>query len=99
MFYGIGDGGGSSSGSGARVWGIYWTVGPCKRMVMECCGDGKYNKRLQMIGEAFIELEKYILLNMLQLDCHLPQAAGWIDWLRLMRLLHSMMMCTSVVAM
>ena len=60
------------------------------------------------IGESFVELEKYVdasdhttdLPNMLHL-VSLPQTAGWIDWLRLVRLvpLHSMMVCTSVVAM
>jgi hypothetical protein len=55
-------------------------------MVMKYCGNGKYNKRLVMIGEAFVELEKYMdacdpnmdLLNMLHLGS-LPQTAGWID--------------------
>ena len=56
----IDDGGGSSSCSGARIWGTYWTVGPCKQMVMKYCGDGNYNKRLVTSGEAFVELEKYV---------------------------------------
>jgi hypothetical protein len=76
-------------------------------MVMEYCGKGKYNKWLVAIGEAFVELEKYVdasdhdmdLPNMLHLGTSLPQTAGWIDWLQLVRLLHVMMVCTSVVAM
>ena len=102
----INDGGGSSNRRGTRVWGTYWTVGSCKRMVMEYCGNGNYNKRLVTIGEAFVELEKYVVAsdhntfpsNMLHMGS-LPQIAGWNDWLQLVRLLHGMMVCTSVVAM
>ncbi len=36
--------------------------------------------------------------NMLHLGS-LSQTAGWIDWLRLVRLLHGMMVCSLVVAM
>jgi len=75
-------------------------------MVMEYCGNCKYNKMLVTIGKAFIELEKYAkasdhntyLPNMLHLG-GLPQTAGWIDWLRLVRLLHGMMVCSLVAAM
>jgi hypothetical protein len=74
-------------------------------MVMEYCGNGKYNERLVTIGKAFIEIEKCVdasdnntdLPNMLRLG-NLPQTAEWIDWLRLVGLLHGMMVCTSVVA-
>ena len=56
---------------------------------------------------SIYELEKYVdasdhdmdLPNMLHLGTSLPQTAGWIDWLQLVRLLHVMMVCTSVVAM
>ena len=53
-------------------------------MVMEFCGDCKYNKRLVMIREAFDELEKYLgasnhktdlVPNMPHLGS-LPQTAG-----------------------
>ena len=75
-------------------------------------GDGvlwrwQIQQRFVTIGEAFVELEKYVdtsdhntdLPNRLHLVGSLPQTAGWIDWLRLMRLLHDMMVCTSVVVM
>ena len=53
----IDDGGGSGSGSGRR----YQTaLGPGKWTVMQFCGICKYNKRLVMIEEAFVELEKYV---------------------------------------
>ncbi len=73
---------------------------------MEYHGDDNYNKRLVTIGEAFVELEKFVdasdhnmdLLNTLHLGS-LPQIAGWIGRLQLVRLLHGMMVCTSVVAM
>jgi hypothetical protein len=55
------------------------------------------------IEDSFVKLEKYMgdsdhnmdLPNMLHLD-GLPQTAGWIDWLQLLRLLHDMV-CTIVV--
>ena len=56
----INNGGGSSSGSSARVWGTYQTVGPCKRLVMEYCGNAQYNKRLVTIEGAFDELKKCV---------------------------------------
>ncbi len=73
---------------------------------MEYYGDGKYNKRLVTIGKAFVELEKYVdasdhntdLPNVLHLG-RLLQTLGWIYWLQPVRLLHGMMVCTSVVAM
>ena len=41
----IDDGGGSSNGSNVRAWGTYQTaVGTGKWMVMEFCGNCKYNK-------------------------------------------------------
>jgi len=57
------------------------------------------------IEEAFDELEKHVgasdhktdLPNMLHLGS-LPQTAGWIDWLQLVRLSHGMMVCTPSVA-
>ena len=59
---------------------------------MEYCSNGKYNKRLVMIGTAYIELEKYLDTNDHNTDLHnllhlgsLPQTAGWIDWLQLVR--------------
>ncbi len=35
-------------------------MGSGKRMLVEFCGNGKYNKRLVTNGEAFVELEKYM---------------------------------------
>ena len=63
--------------------GAYGAMGPCKRMVMEYCGNGNHNIRLLTIEEAVVELEKYVdtsdhntnLPNMLHLG-NLPQTAG-----------------------
>ncbi len=77
-----------------------------KRMVMEFCDDGKYNKQLVTVREECVELEKYVdtdnhhtvLPNVLHLGS-LPQTAGWIDWFQLVQLLHGMMVCTTVLVM
>jgi len=72
---------------------------------MEYCGDGKY-KRLVTIEEAFFELEKYVDASYHNMDLpiklhlgSLPQPSGLINLLRLVRLLHGMSMCTTVVMM
>ena len=73
-------GGSSSGGSNARVWGTYWTVGPCKRMMMENCGNGKYKWIVTIeIKEAFLDLDasdhNTVPPNMLHLGS-LHQTAG-----------------------
>jgi hypothetical protein len=72
----IDNGGESSSGSGTRVWGTYQTVGPGKRIVMEYCGKGKYNKWLVAIGEAFVELENTWMQVIMTRIC--PICSTWV---------------------
>ena len=72
---------------------------------MEYCEDSKY-KWLVTIEEAFIKLEKYVVTSYHNTDLSimlhlgsLPQTSGLINLLRLVRLLHGMMMCTTAVMM
>jgi hypothetical protein len=74
-------------------------------MVMEYCEDSKYKWRVT-IEEAFIKLEKYVVASYHNTDLSimlhlgsLPQTSGLINLLRLVRLLHGMMMCTTAVMM